>query len=288
MNISVKILLLTGLAMLAFAANSLLNRVALSDTTIDPASFTLIRLLAGALFLWLIHAYRHSSKKHKASVGGNWLSALALFIYAAGFSFAYLSLTAATGALLLFAAVQITMMAVALSKGERLTSLQVIGFTLALAGLVVLLLPGVSAPSWQGAVLMLMAGVAWGAYTLRGKGATDPLQTTAGNFLRAVPFGLACWLIWGKTELDVLGVWYAVLSGGLASGVGYAIWYTVLPSLSAMIAATVQLSVPVLAAVGGVLMLSEPVTLRLLVASMAILGGIAMVIGARKVTNSGQ
>lgn len=286
MNISVKILLLTGLAMLAFAANSLLNRVALSDTAIDPASFTLFRLLAGALFLWCIHAYSHSGKKHKESVGGNWIAALALFIYAAGFSFAYLSLTTATGALLLFAAVQITMMAVALSRGERLNFLQMFGFTLALAGLVLLLLPGVSAPSWQGTVLMLIAGVAWGTYTLLGKSATDPIQTTAGNFLRAIPFALLCWLVWGTTELDALGVWYAVLSGGIASGVGYAIWYSVLPSLSAMIAATVQLSVPVLAAIGGVLVLSESVTLRLLLASMAILGGIAIVIGARKVPGS--
>ncbi|UIP28563.1 DMT family transporter [Photobacterium sp. TLY01] len=284
MNRPLKMFLLTCLAMLAFAANSLLNRVALSDTAIDPASFTLIRLLAGAVFLWFIHAYRPSGErlKRKASVGGNWLSAAALFIYAAGFSFAYLSLTAATGALLLFAAVQITMMAVALSRGERLNAMQILGFTLALTGLVILLLPGVSAPSWQGAVLMLVAGVAWGIYTLRGQGATDPLQTTAGNFVRAVPFALLCWFVWGAAEPDAIGVWYAVLSGGLASGVGYAIWYSVLPSLSAMIAATVQLSVPVLAAVGGVLLLSESVTLRLLVASMAILGGIAIVIGARK------
>ncbi|WP_235335511.1 DMT family transporter [Photobacterium halotolerans] len=284
MNRPLKMFLLTCLAMLAFAANSLLNRVALSDTAIDPASFTLIRLLAGAVFLWFIHAYRPSGErlKRKASVGGNWLSAAALFIYAAGFSFAYLSLTAATGALLLFAAVQITMMAVALSRGERLNAMQMLGFTLALTGLVILLLPGVSAPSWQGAVLMLVAGMAWGIYTLRGQGATDPLQTTAGNFVRAVPFALLCWFVWGAAEPDAIGVWYAVLSGGIASGVGYAIWYSVLPSLSAMIAATVQLSVPVLAAVGGVLLLSESVALRLLVASMAILGGIAIVIGARK------
>ncbi|WP_330961920.1 DMT family transporter [Photobacterium sp. 53610] len=288
MPIPFRVLMFTSLAMLAFAANSLLNRIALSETDIDPASFTLIRLASGAVLLWLLHALKTPAHTLSARPAGSWISAFSLFIYAAGFSFAYLSLTAATGALLLFAAVQITMMAVALWRGERMTIWQLAGFVLALAGLVVLLLPGVSAPSWQGAILMLTAGGAWGIYTLRGKGAKDPLQITAGNFLRAVPMAVVCCLIAGGTHLDRLGVIYAILSGGIASGVGYAVWYSVLPLLTAMSAATVQLSVPVLAAMGGVIFLSESVSARLLIASAAILGGIAVVLWFKPVPQPEQ
>ncbi|KDM91221.1 membrane protein [Photobacterium galatheae] len=273
-----RVLMFTSLAMLAFAANSLLNRVALSETDIDPASFTLIRLVSGAVLLWLLHRLKTPVHTRTVSVAGSWISAFSLFVYAAGFSFAYLSLTAATGALLLFAAVQITMMAVAVWRGERMTFWQLTGFMLALAGLSVLLLPGVSAPSWQGALLMMTAGGAWGIYTLRGQGTTDPLHVTAGNFLRAVPMAVVCCLLVGRTHFDSLGVMYAILSGGVASGLGYAIWYSVLPFLPAMSAATVQLSVPVLAALGGVIFLSESVSIRLFIASVAILGGIAVVL----------
>jgi drug/metabolite transporter (DMT)-like permease len=210
---------------------------------------------------------------------GNWLSAFALFVYAAGFSFAYVSLPAATGALLLFGAVQATMIAHGIWAGERLLRLQLVGLLLALGGLVGLLLPGLSAPPLLGSVLMLSAGVAWGVYSLRGKGAGDPTRVTAGNFLRAVPMAAALSvLMHDRASLDSAGFWYAVSSGALASGLGYAIWYTALPALKATNAATVQLSVPVIAALGGIAFLGESLSLRLVLASVAILGGIALVI----------
>lgn len=273
-----RVLTLTMLAMLAFAGNSLLCRMALKHTAIDAASFTLVRIVSGALTLWLIVRLR--AGPHRPA--GSWLSALALFGYAAAFSFAYLSLTAATGALLLFGAVQATMIGFGWWTGERLRGRRVAGLTLALLGLVGLLLPGFAAPPLRGAVLMLVAGVAWGVYSLRGKGSGDPLCATAGNFMRAVVFAAALGLAmlpWAS--VDRAGVAYAVASGALASGVGYALWYSVLAGLALTSAATVQLSVPVLAALGGVVWLDEPLTLRLVVTSVAILGGIALVVGAR-------
>ncbi|QQD23967.1 EamA family transporter [Venatoribacter cucullus] len=270
-----RIIVLTTLAMLAFAGNSLLCRLALQDTAIDAASFTSIRLVSGAMVLCLIVAVRRNLPAGK----GNWPSALALFAYAVGFSFAYISLPAATGALLLFGAVQATMIGFGLYAGERLQSAQWLGLVLALAGLVGLLLPGLSAPPLAGSLLMLGAGVAWGIYSLRGKGAGDPTRVTSGNFLRSVPLALVMSLLLpDQAVFDSAGFWYAVASGALASGMGYAIWYRVLPALKATNAATLQLSVPVIAAVGGVLLLGEPITPRLLLASVAILGGIALVI----------
>jgi drug/metabolite transporter (DMT)-like permease len=276
---SIRMIALTALTMIAFAGNSLLCRVALKHTGIDAASFTTIRLISGALMLWLVARMRRANGTGR----GNWLSALGLFAYAAGFSFAYLSLSAATGALLLFGAVQATMIAHGLGSGERLQRWQVIGLVLALGGLVGLLLPGLSAPPLSGALLMLSAGVAWGVYSLRGslrgKGAGDPTRVTAGNFLRAVPMAAALSLFMHHgVSLDHAGFGYAVASGALASGIGYAIWYTVLPALQATSAATVQLSVPVIAALGGIVFLGESVTPRLVLASVAILGGIALVI----------
>ena len=270
-----RVIVLTSLAMIAFAGNSLLCRVALKDTGIDAASFTTIRLISGAVMLWLL--VRISRRRHGDS--GNWLSAFALFVYAAGFSFAYVSLSAATGALLLFGAVQATMVGHGIFKGERFHGLQVVGLILAFGGLIGLLLPGLTAPPLIGSLLMLGAGVAWGVYSLRGKGAGDPTSVTAGNFLRAVPISaVLSILMLGNTSLDDAGILYAVASGALASGIGYAIWYTVLPALKATSAATVQLSVPVIAAVGGIVFLAEPLTLRLVLTSIAILGGIALVI----------
>jgi drug/metabolite transporter (DMT)-like permease len=211
--------------------------------------------------------------------GGDWPSAFALFGYAAGFSFAYASLTAATGALLLFGAVQATMIGSGLWSRERLVKLQAIGFLLAVAGLVSFLLPGFSAPSIPGTLLMLGAGVAWGIYSLRGRRASSPINVTAGNFLRAVPLALALSLITlSRASIDGAGFWFAIASGTLTSGIGYAIWYAALPALQAVQAASVQLSVPVIAAVGGVIFLGESVSLRLGLASVAILGGIALVI----------
>lgn len=271
----------TVLALVAFAGNSLLCRAALAHTHIDAASFTTVRLLSGVVVLCCLVWLRGGAR----AGGGNWLSALALFAYAAGFSFSYLHLTAAAGALLLFGAVQTTMIGAGLWSGERLRWLQIVGLVLACGGLVGLLLPGLSAPPLAGALLMLGAGIAWGIYSLRGKRGGDPLKVTAGNFLRAAAMAvLLSAVLWRHVSLDPAGVGYAVLSGALASGVGYAIWYTALPFLKSTTAATVQLSVPILAAAGGVFFLGEALTLRLLVASVAIIGGIALVIlmGGRK------
>jgi drug/metabolite transporter (DMT)-like permease len=270
-----QVFVLTLFAMIAFAGNSLLCRLALKHTGIDAASFTSIRIMSGALALWLIVRMRGGIH----SAASSWPSALALFAYAAGFSFAYVSLPAAAGALLLFGAVQTTMISYGLWAGERLRRRQVAGLLCAFGGLVGLLLPGLSAPPLLGSVLMLGAGVSWGIYSLRGKGAGDPIGVTAGNFLRAVSFaaGLSVAMLpW--SSLDGSGIGYAILSGALTSGVGYAIWYTALRGLNATRAATVQLCVPVIAAVGGIVFLGETITLRLLIASTAILGGVALVI----------
>jgi drug/metabolite transporter (DMT)-like permease len=270
-----RIIILTSLAMIAFAGNSLLCRLALKHTGIDPASFTAIRLISGALILWLVVLIKRGDSKGQ----GNWYSAFALFVYAAGFSFAYVSLPAATGALLLFSAVQATMISHGIWVGERFKGLQLAGLLLAFGGLVGLLLPGLSAPPLLGSVLMLGAGIAWGIYSLRGKGVGDATRVTAGNFMRAVPITIVLSLLMlNYSSMDITGFWYAVSSGALASGVGYAIWYTALPALKNTSAATVQLSVPVIAALGGIIFLGEPMTLRLLLAAVAILGGIALVI----------
>jgi len=270
-------LLLTALAMLAFAGNSILCRIALRDTAIDPASFTSLRLLAGALTLWLLLRF---STNH--STGGDWLSALALFVYAASFSFAYINLDAGAGALLLFGAVQLSMLAWGLLRGERFSAGQIAGLLLALSGLLILLLPGSSAPALDGALLMLLSGAAWGIYSLRGRGESNPLAATAGNFIKAVPFALVlCLLLVGQQQWDVPGVVYALLSGALTSGIGYAIWYAALPGLAAIQAASVQLSVPLLTAIAGAVLLGEAVTSTLLLSGAAILGGIAMVLTIR-------
>lgn len=210
---------------------------------------------------------------------GSWLSAAALFTYAAAFSFAYVALTAGTGALLLFGAVQATMITVGIVRGERLRATGVGGLVFAYAGLIALVLPGLAAPPLASATLMLAAGVAWGVYSLRAKGAGDATRVTAGNFARAIPMALLVSALASPARaLDVTGAACALASGALASGVGYAVWYTALRSLSATTAATVQLSVPVLAAVGGVLLLSEPLTLRVVASGAAILGGVALVL----------
>ena len=270
---------LTVLTMIAFAGNSVLCRLALKDTSIDAASFTTIRLISGALVLWLVASLRGGSRQGN----GNWLSAIALFVYAIGFSYAYVSLPTATGALLLFGAVQATMIGYGIWSGERLRRLQLLGLVLALGGLVALFLPGLEAPPLLGSALMLGAGVAWGIYSLRGKGAGDPTRVTAGNFMRAVPIAVVLSAITlHGANVDVAGIAYAVSSGALASGLGYALWYSVLPALKATSAATVQLSVPVIAAMGGVMLLGEPITVRLALASAAILGGIALVILERR------
>jgi drug/metabolite transporter (DMT)-like permease len=266
---------LTLLAMVAFAGNSLLCRLALKSTAIDAASFTSIRIVSGMLALWLIVRLRRGSH----APAGSWRSAFALFAYAACFSFAYIRLSAGVGALLLFGAVQATMIGYGLWSGERLGSRRWVGLLCAFGGLVGLMLPGVSAPSPIASILMIAAGVAWGAYSLRGKGIADPLAATTGNFLRSLPFAATLSAFaWSSMSLDRNGVLYAIASGALTSGVGYAIWYTALRGLKASSAAVVQLSVPVLAAVGGIVLLGEVLSLRLLIATVAVLGGIALVI----------
>ncbi|AWU97441.1 DMT family transporter [Azospirillum ramasamyi] len=278
--------LLTLLAMLAFAANSILCRLALTQTAIDPAGFTLLRIASGAASLWLIAR----ATGHVKAGAGSWRGAAALLAYAAAFSFAYLTMTAGTGALLLFGAVQATMILVGLYRGERLAALQWGGLGLALCGLALLLAPGLSAPDPLGALLMVAAGAAWGAYSLLGRASRDPIATTAGNFLRAVPMAAALALLsalagpftGGGLRWDAGGLFYAVLSGALASGVGYAIWYAALPALTAARAASVQLSVPVITALAAVLALGERITPTLAVSSVAVLGGIALVIVGKR------
>lgn len=288
-----KTALWTALALLAFASNSLLCRLALRDTGIDPGSFTAVRLVSGALMLALLVALRAGVRLARASFaelfGGSWLSALALFAYAAAFSWAYVSLPAGTGALLLFGAVQATMILAGLRQGERFTGRQALGLSLALAGLVGLVMPGLQAPPFAGSALMILAGAAWGVYTLRGRGrgrgggGSDPIAATAGNFLRAAPLGLALGIgLWGDTRLDPLGAGYAAISGAVSSGLGYTVWYTALRGLSATRAAVLQLLVPVLAAAGGVFFLAESWTLRLTLTGLAIVGGVALATGAAK------
>jgi drug/metabolite transporter (DMT)-like permease len=272
-------MVLIALAMVAFAGNSLLCRQALQESAIDPASFTTLRLGSGALTLWFIVRMRRGARVS----GGSWLSAFALFAYAAGFSFAYASLTAATGALLLFGAVQATMIGYGIWSRERFANRQVVGFVLAFAGLISFLVPGLAAPPIHGTLLMLGAGAAWGIYSLRGKGAGDPINVTTGNFLRAAPMALLLSLLQlSRASMDSAGIWYAIASGALTSGIGYVIWYAALPGLKPSHAASVQLSVPVIAALGGIVLLGESISLRAGLASVAVLGGIALVIAEKQ------
>jgi drug/metabolite transporter (DMT)-like permease len=267
--------------MAAFASNSILNRMALGQQSIDAVSYTTIRLVSGALVLWLIASSQKKSAGPK--VRGSWISAAMLFLYAIAFSFAYLSLSAGTGALILFGSVQVTMILAALRSGERPQFLEWLGVVLALGGLVYLVLPGLRAPSPLGSALMTVAGIAWGVYSLRGRGAGSPLAETTGNFLRAVPLILVVLILsLGATKLSQIGILLAVLSGAVASGLGYVIWYAALAGLTSTRAAIVQLSVPVLAAWAGVVFLAEDLSMRLILAAALILGGIALAVAGRR------
>ena len=278
-----RVYMLTALAMLAFAANSLLCRLALKPGLLDPATCISLRLASGALMLWLLLRARGPGGGEVRRRGGDWASAFALFAYAAAFSFAYVSLAVGTGALLLFGAVQATMLIAGYRRGERQGAAQVLGLAAAVAGLVYLVLPGVSAPDPVGAALMAAAGIAWGVYSLHGRSAGDPLSATAGNFLLAVPLALAFNLLFlPRLHVTPLGAAYALTSGALTSGLGYVIWYAALKGLTATRAAIVQLSVPVIAAFAGVLVLYEAVTPRLLISSCAVLGGVALAILGRQ------
>jgi drug/metabolite transporter (DMT)-like permease len=274
-----RVTLLTSIAMLAFAGNSLLCRVALRDTGIDAASFTTVRVLSGALALLAIAGMRGTARR----MTGDWLTAFGLFVYAACFSFAYVSLSTGTGALLLFGAVQASMLGYGLWRGERLVLRRVVGLVCAFAGVAGLMLPGLTAPPLLGAVLMIASGSAWGFFSIRGKGTGDPALVITGSFVRAVPFALLLSVVmWPSASLNPAGVGYAMLSGALTSGVGYVLWYTVLRNLTVTAAATVQLTVPVIAAAGGVVLLGEPLGMRLVLASIAIIGGVAFALTAKQ------
>jgi len=277
-----RLVLPTGLAMAAFAGNSVLTRLALAEGTIDAGSFALVRAVAGAGMLWLLMLPRLRRTSLPAIPRRAPAMGAALALYLAGFSFAYLALDTGIGALILFGVVQVTMVAVALSGGERFSLTAWIGMSAAVLGLIYLLLPGAAAPALGSAMLMVLAGLGWAAYTLLGRGARDPLAATAWNFLIAVPLTAVPALFFIRAEtITPEGILLAAASGALTSGLGYAVWYAVLPSLSAGRAAVVQLSVPPLAALAGVLLLGEALTLRLVLASALILAGIFLVIRAR-------
>lgn len=265
----------TVITMLAFSGNSLLCRMALKETSIDAASYTSIRLLSGAVILWMIMSWQHKSPLKQ----GTWQSATALFVYAIALSFSYRSINAGAGALMLFGAVQLTMILAGFISGERMSALQSIGFVAALTGLVILVSPSVEAPSIVDSILMLASGIAWGVYSLFGRRQSDPVAATAGNFLRAALLSILMsiftlpWL-----QLDTRGICYAILSGAVTSGIGYVLWYRVLRHMSAITASTIQLSSPLITTFGGVVLLGEAFTRNLLIASLLILGGIRLVL----------
>ena len=274
------VILLTALAILAFAANSVLCRMALvtnaGEASIDAATFTSVRLLSGAIMLALILLWRTKSLRPPKI---NLLSVLMLFTYAICFSFSYINIATGTGALILFGTVQLTMIVYGLFRGERPGLMTWFGILIAIGGLVYLLLPGVAAPPLYSALLMLIAGLAWGIYSLAGKGVKNPLIATSWNFIGTLPLALLIYVVFhSDAHITHNGITLAILSGALASGVGYTIWYSALPYLTATRAATVQLSVPIIAAISGVLLLAEPVTPRLILASTAVLGGVYLTI----------
>lgn len=275
----IKTVVFTLLALIAFAANSVLCRLALGENSIDASSFTIIRLLSGAIVL--IAILKISNKTGSPSKG-SWVSGAMLFLYAITFSFAYITLDTGTGALILFGSVQITMILLSLISGNRLHISEWAGLSIAFTGFVYLVLPGVSSPSVVGFTLMTVAGIAWGIYTLKGRGSDNPLADTAYNFLRTVPLVIILAIITvHNLHYTLEGVLLAILSGAIASGIGYMIWYIALGDLSATQAAVVQLAVPVIAALGGVIFVSEPLTLRLILSGFIILGGILLVVLGR-------
>lgn len=271
------LILLTTLTMVAFAANSVLNRMALVDGSIDPASFGAVRLAAGVIMLWALAALGGDGRiRHH----GNEWAAAALFVYIFGFSFAYVALDAGLGALILFGMVQITMFAGALLGGERPPAQRWLGACLAFGGLIWLLWPGAGIDvSLLHAAFMTCAGVGWGVYSLLGRSATDPLRATAANFLIATPYAMALTVfLFGDVlgQTSVLGYSLAILSGAVTSGLGYALWYRVLPQLTPSIAAVAQLTVPVIAMAGGLLFLAEPISLDFVLPALVVLGGVAV------------
>jgi drug/metabolite transporter (DMT)-like permease len=274
--------ILTALTLVAFAANSLLCRMALGAELIDPVSFTTLRLLSGAAILVPIARYTARARSASADTG-SWGSGVALFVYAIAFSLAYVSLETGLGALILFGAVQVTMLTAGLKSGERPHAFEWLGLVVALGGLVYLVLPGITAPNPLGAILMAASGIAWGVYSIRGKDSNAPIAATSGNFVRTIPLAIvASAIAYSWIRYESPGVTLAVLSGAITSGLGYVLWYRALRNLTASRAALVQLLVPVLAAFGGVVFLAEDVSLRLVIASALILGGIAVAVVRRR------
>ncbi|QBG48048.1 DMT family transporter [Verrucomicrobia bacterium S94] len=268
--------LLTALALCAFAANSVLSRLALATQAIDPVSFTLLRLLSGMLVLLPL-----SSGIRKATPSRDWknavLSGLALFIYALAFSLGYVTISSGMGTLILVGAVQFAMFAWALIQHDQISRSKWIGAGISFAGLIALVSPGLTAPDLKGATLMAAAGIAWGLYSIRGRGARSPVLMTARNFTCAVPMaGITAILFFQTLEISPCGAIIAVLSGSITSGLAYVIWYRALRDLSTVTASMVQLLIPVLAAAGGVVFLNEPLTARLLISSALILGGVGL------------
>ena len=279
-HLLIKTLIFTGFTLIAFAANSVLCRLALGEKTIDASSFTVIRLLSGTIVLLVI--LKINSNKNNSAIKGSWPAGLMLFLYAVTFSFAYITLDTGTGAIILFGSVQITMILLSLISGDRLHITEWIGVSIAFIGFVYLVSSGVTSPSVIGFSLMTMAGIAWGIYTLKGRDSVNPLVDTAYNFLRTIPFVIVLAIIAiQNTHYSTEGILLAVLSGGIASGIGYTMWYIALGGLSVTQAAVVQLLVPIIAALGGVIFLSEKITLRLTLSAIMILGGILMVVWGR-------
>lgn len=280
-NSLIKTLSTTGFALVAFAGNSILCRLALGEKSIDASSFTIIRLFSGAVALLVILKLL-GNKNSGSPSKGSWGGALALFIYASTFSFAYISLDTGTGALILFGAVQLTMIIIAMVSGDRLHLSEWVGVGFAFAGFVYLVLPKLTTPSFMGFVLMAIAGISWGIYTLLGRRSKNPLSDTMCNFMRTLPFSLVMgFLFIQNSNLSQKGVLLAVVSGALASGIGYTVWYIALRGLSATLAAVTQLLVPVIAALGGVIFVSETISFHFLLSASMILGGIALVVLGR-------
>jgi drug/metabolite transporter (DMT)-like permease len=268
-------------ALIGFAANSLLCRMALGSRAIDAASFTFVRIASGAAMLIVLARLAPARARERPRDG--WVSALALFAYAAAFSSAYLRVSTGVGALVLFASVQVTMIGWSIRRGARPTPLEWLGLAVALLGLAVLTLPGAVAPDPIGVASMMIAGLAWGVYSLRGRANSSPLASTARNFALCVPLALA-WLVfaWPSIDVDARGVWLALASGAVASGIGYTLWYRALPRLTATRAALVQLVVPVIAALAGVIVLGERPTARLVASGAMILGGVGTAVLYRR------
>jgi drug/metabolite transporter (DMT)-like permease len=280
-NTILRIPLFTAFALVCFAGNSVLNRLALGGNTIDAGSYIAIRLVSGALMLWLLHSI--SKRDYKMEVKGDFLPAFYLFLYGIAFSFAYRSLSSGMGAFILFGTVQTTMLSIAISRGERPHFSEWMGLLLAASGLTYLVFPGLAAPDPLGAALMVIAGIAWGFYTLKGKGVKDPLETTALNFIRAVPMVLLANIFTFSTaHWSAQGVFYAFLSGAVTSGMGYAVWYAALRGLTTTQAALLQLCVPVIAALGGVVLLSESITERLIGSGLLIISGVSLALLGKK------